>query len=137
MMQLKKAFTHALYFLVIIAVISSSGKSFAAAQTEMPQTSLHHDVEWKQYLQERQKRCITNLPVPQGIEVLGTTAINKKTIEKCLQPYIGKPVNGARLEKDLTALMGSGLYQNLSYQFVRYNGEPVDIKMRMSKWGVL
>jgi NTE family protein len=83
------------------------------------------DAEWKQYLQERQKRCLTNLLVPQGIEVLGTTAINKKTIEKCLQPYIGKPVNVERLEKDLTALMGSGLYQNLSYQFVRYNGEPV------------
>jgi NTE family protein len=80
---------------------------------------------WQQYLRVRKKRCLTDIPVPSDIEVSGVTAINAAAIKKCLQPYIGKPVNKELLEKDLTALMGSGLYDSLSYEFVLRDGKPV------------
>jgi NTE family protein len=80
---------------------------------------------WEQYLQARHKRCLTNTLIPYDIEVSGATAYNQAAIKNKLQPYIGKPVNTDLLEKDLTALMGSGLYDSLSYGFVFNSGKPV------------
>jgi NTE family protein len=80
---------------------------------------------WEQYLQARQKRCLTNTLTPSDIEVSGTTAYNEAVIKNKLQSYIGKPVHTDLLETDLTALMGSGLYDSLSYGFVLNNGKPV------------
>lgn len=80
---------------------------------------------WRQYLQSRQNRSRTNIPAPCNIEILGASASNKAIIQKRLRSYTGKPIDTVRLEKDLTVLMGSGLYDSLSYEFEPSDAGPV------------
>jgi NTE family protein len=83
------------------------------------------EASWNQYLQERQKRCRLSMPIPQALEISGTTGINKAIIQKRLKTYIGRPVNKEFLEQDLTGLMGSGLYESLSYEYALRDGQVV------------
>ncbi|HBF38166.1 MAG TPA: hypothetical protein DDW50_12700, partial [Firmicutes bacterium] len=80
---------------------------------------------WQQYLQDRQKRYLKIAPIPQNIAIEGTSDIYKTNIEKRFQKYIGRPVDIALLEEDLTSLMGSDLYEGLSYEFAVENNQPV------------
>jgi NTE family protein len=80
---------------------------------------------WRQYLRERRQRCRIDTPVPQGVVVVNTTKTNESAIERRLQTYIGKPVNTGLLEKDLTSILGSGLYESLSYEFAFKSNQPV------------
>ena len=80
---------------------------------------------WQQYFQERRKRSCKSAPIPQGILIKNTSDTNKIDIQNRFQKYVGKPVEPSLLEKDLTALMGSGLYEGLSYEFAIEGQQPV------------
>jgi NTE family protein len=81
------------------------------------------DAAWKQYLDNRERRTLET-PVPQFVEVTGTTPILANRIERRLQPDIGKPVNNANLEAQFTRIAGTGRFGSLGYSMTEKDGKP-------------
>jgi NTE family protein len=80
------------------------------------------DEAWKQYLARRESRTLET-PVPQFIEVTGTTPMLAKRIEKRLGPDVGKPVNTVNLEQQFTRIAGSGRFASLGYSMTDKDGK--------------
>jgi NTE family protein len=81
------------------------------------------DEAWKQYLAQRERRTLET-PVPQFIEVTGTTPPLANKIEKRLGPDVGKPVNTVNLEQQFTRIAGSGRWSSLGYSMTDKDGKP-------------
>jgi NTE family protein len=81
------------------------------------------DEAWKQYLAQRESRTLET-PVPQFIEVTGTTTPLANRIEKRLAPDVGKPVNTVNLEQQFTRIAGSGRWASLGYSMTDKDGKP-------------
>jgi NTE family protein len=81
------------------------------------------DAAWKQYVDRREKRTLET-PVPQFIEVTGTTPILANRIERRLNPDVGKPVNNVNLEDQFTRIAGTGRFASLSYSMTEKDGKP-------------
>jgi NTE family protein len=81
------------------------------------------DEAWKQYLAQRERRTLET-PVPQFIEVTGTTPQLANKIEKRLGPDVGKPVNTVNLEEQFTRIAGSGRWASLGYSMTDKDGKP-------------
>jgi NTE family protein len=81
------------------------------------------DLAWKQYLEQREGRK-RETPVPQFIEVAGTTPALAKKIEKRLGPDIGKPVDKVNLEHQFTRIAGTGRFASLGYSLTDKDGKP-------------
>jgi NTE family protein len=81
------------------------------------------DAAWKQYVERRQGRTLET-PVPQFLEVTGTTPALQAKIERRLSPDIGKPVNNVNLEQQFTRIAGTGRFASLSYSMTDKDGKP-------------
>jgi NTE family protein len=81
------------------------------------------DAAWKQYAERRQGRTLET-PVPQFLEVTGTTPALQAKIERRLSPDIGKPVNNVNLEQQFTRIAGTGRFASLSYSMTDKDGKP-------------
>ncbi len=81
------------------------------------------DEAWKQYVAQRESRTLET-PVPQFIEVTGTTRQLANRIEKRLGPDVGKPVNTVNLEEQFTRIAGSGRWASLGYSMTDKDGKP-------------
>jgi len=81
------------------------------------------DAEWTAYLQERDARKRTAAPVPQFIEVTGTSGEQQDSIKRYLAPFVGKPLDTKSLDNDLTRLTGVGKYDAIGYRFAEQNGK--------------
>jgi NTE family protein len=81
------------------------------------------DAAWKQYVDRREKRTL-DTPIPQFIEVTGTTPILASRIERRLNPDVGKPVNNVNLEDQFTRIAGTGRFASLSYSMTEKDGKP-------------
>src|SRR6202453_837920 len=81
------------------------------------------DAAWKQYVDSREKRTLQT-PVPQFIEVTGTTPILANRIERRLKPDVGKPVNNVNLEDQFTRIAGTRHFASLSYSMTEKDGKP-------------
>jgi NTE family protein len=81
------------------------------------------DEAWKQYVARRESRTLET-PVPQFIEVTGTTPQLARKIEKRLGPDVGKPVNTVNLEEQFTRIAGSGRWATLGYSMTDKDGKP-------------
>src|SRR3984885_5816644 len=81
------------------------------------------DAAWKQYVERRQGRTLQT-PVPQFLEVTGTTPALQAKIERRLSPDVGKPVNNVNLEQQFTRIAGTGRFASLSYSMTDKDGKP-------------
>jgi NTE family protein len=81
------------------------------------------DATWKAYVQRREERTL-HTPVPQFVEVTGTTPTLGNRIERRLKPDIGKPVNNVNLEEQFTRIAGTGRFASLSYSMTDKDGKP-------------
>ncbi len=81
------------------------------------------DAAWKQYVEQRESR-IKETPVPQFIEVTGTTPGLANKIEKRLSPDVGKPVDNVNLEHQFTRIAGTGRFASLGYSLTDKDGRP-------------
>jgi NTE family protein len=81
------------------------------------------DAAWKQYVERREGRTLQT-PVPQFLEVTGTTPPLEKKIERRLSPDVGKPVDNVNLEQQFTRIAGSGRFASLSYSMTDKDGNP-------------
>src|SRR5258707_4277823 len=80
------------------------------------------DAAWNEYVHERDGRKQTATPVPQLIDVQGTSAPAQDDIRRYLKKFVGKPLNADQLEPALTQLTGSGRYDTLDYRIVERDG---------------
>ncbi len=84
------------------------------------------DNNWKQYLDEREKKVRPAIePVPEFVAIEGTD--NRKAIRKIEQKlddrYENKPLDENTLAKDLTELTGTERFDNLGYGTIKRNGK--------------
>jgi NTE family protein len=103
--------------------IIKQGYDAAAAKAAILATLAVDDATWQAYLANRQARRRTT-PVPQFVEVAGTSPQLQKSIEKEMSDVDGKPVDPAEMQKKILYLQGLGRFNNLSYQMTYKNGEP-------------
>lgn len=80
------------------------------------------DAAWSEYVNARDGRTQTTTPVPQFIEVQGTSAPAQEDIRRYLKKFVGKPLNAEKLDPALTQLTGGGRYNTLNYRIVERNG---------------
>lgn len=96
-------------------------KGYDAAQqnaAELEKYSLD-EAAWQQYKAEREARRIHDVPVPQFVQVDGTTPALAAKMEKQLEDISGKPVNIPHLEKQLTQFTGTGRYASVGYTLTK------------------
>lgn len=103
----------------------AAGYQAAAAQAERFRAYALNEEAWRDYLQRRADRRQPQRFIPTAVTVTGGTPAHQALIRKQLQDYIGEPLDTLRLEKDLTRIIGSGLYDSLRYEYELQNGAPV------------
>ena len=74
------------------------------------------DTEWQEYLARRQARRQRVALTPTSIQVIGLSPKEAQYLARRLQPYLGSPLNTARLENALTAISGEGRYESFQYE---------------------
>jgi NTE family protein len=79
---------------------------------------------WQQVIARREARRVNSVPTPQFVEVKGTSAEMVRDIQKELSGYVGRPIDTAKLERDLTRLTGVGRFDSLSYTITNHDGQP-------------
>ena len=103
--------------------IIKAGYEAAAAKAAILATLSVDDATWQQYLADRQAKRRT-APLPQFVEVAGTTGGVKQDIEKEFTGVDGKPVDPATLQEKILNLQGLGRFNNVTYQMTTRNGQP-------------
>ncbi len=81
------------------------------------------DAAWKQYVERRESRTLET-PVPQFVEVIGTTPQLENKIQRRLNPDVGKPVDNVNLENQFTRIAGTGRFATLGYSMTEKDGKP-------------
>lgn len=81
------------------------------------------EAAWQRYMAQRESRRVSNVPVPEFVEVRGTNSDLRRDISKELAGHVGKPIDTAGLERDLTRIAGIGRFYSLDYREVRRNGK--------------
>jgi NTE family protein len=81
------------------------------------------DAAWKRYVDRREGRTLQT-PVPQFVEVKGTTPDFENRIQKRLDLDVGKPVDTVNLEQQFTRIAGSGRFATLNYSMTEKDGKP-------------
>ncbi len=81
------------------------------------------EAQWQQYLERRTARRIKKAPVPQFVEVAGTTPQMAKDVQKLLAENVGKEIDTKKLERGLILGTGMGRFSSLNYQMVQRDGK--------------
>ncbi len=114
--------------------IESGYRAAAERASELRKLAVDES-RWRQYLSQRQSRRRSRMEAPRAVEVVGASPLIESRIKNRLNSYTGKPVNPERLEKDLTDLLGSGLFESLSYQYAtNAEGQTVLQIIAKEKW---
>ena len=78
---------------------------------------------WEEHLQSRDARRRHEAPVPQFIQVTGTSEHGAIDVARYLKSFQGKPLNPQKLDEVLTRLTGVGRYDSAGYRIVQQNGQ--------------
>jgi len=81
------------------------------------------DASWQEYLQARAARKRADAPVPQFIQVQGTSAHEATDVARYLKTFEGKPLDPQKLDKVLTRITGVGRYDSAGYRLTEQNGQ--------------
>jgi NTE family protein len=103
------------------AIIRQGYEAAAAKATILSAFSVD-EASWRDYLAQRDARR-KEAPIPQFVEVTGTKPALSKEIEQKLSGNLGKPVDSADLDRQLTYLSGAGRYSRVGYRMVEKNGQ--------------
>jgi NTE family protein len=98
---------------------------YEAAQTKsklLERFALDHD-GWQEYVRDRESRQQRSTPVPEFIQVQGTSAPAQEDIRRYLKGLAGKPLDTDKLDPALTRLTGERRYDTLDYRIVERDGK--------------
>ena len=100
----------------------AKGREAAAAVEPALQPYAMEDAAWADHMNAREARQRHVTPRPQFVRVEGTDARAARHLEEFLAPFVGKEIDGRRLDRDLTRLSGIGKFSRVGYRVVRENG---------------
>jgi NTE family protein len=103
--------------------IMQTGYEAAKGKEKMLQAFALDDAQWADYVRERDSRKRTSTPVPQFMEVQGTSPTAQKDIQRYLRNFVGRPLDANKLDPALTRLTGVGRYETLGYRIVEREGK--------------
>jgi NTE family protein len=103
--------------------IMDHGTQAAAAKANILGPYALDDADWNAYLQRRNERVKTDVPVPQFVEVRGTDARSAQEAVRFLQPLKGKPINVQSTEKIFNLLTGMGTLDSVDYWLEEKDGQ--------------
>ena len=101
--------------------IIKAGYDAAAAKAKVLSAFSVSEVEWQQYLADRNARKKTT-PIPKFVQVAGAPPELADSIEKRLSLDVNKPVDTAKLDAQMLRLQGAGRFANVSYSMVEKQG---------------
>jgi NTE family protein len=100
----------------------AKGQEAATAVERALQPYALDDAAWTDYIGAREARKRHATPRPEFVRVEGTDARASRHMEDFLSPFVGKPLDGKRLDRDLTRLSGIGKFSRVGYRIVREGG---------------
>ena len=104
------------------ATIVAKGLEAAAEQAPLLRPHALEDAAWLAHTRARDARRRHVAPVPQFVRVEGTSADASRHLERFLAPFVGKPIDGKRLDRDLTRLTGIGKFSRVGYRIITQQG---------------
>lgn len=111
-----------------------NGYRAAAEQAEQLKPYAMDESSWQNYLMERQAKRKLTVPEPTAIEVVGTSVDNQFMIREKLTKHLNRPLNTEQLEKNLSDIIGSGIYEGFRYSMkTDETGNPVLLITAMEK----
>jgi NTE family protein len=105
------------------AIIIDRGTQATADKSNILAPYALNDADWHAYLEQRQKRMKTDVPVPQFLEVRGTNPQAARSLEHFLLPLVGKPVDVPPMEDMFNRLTGIGKFDSVDYWLEDKNGQ--------------
>ena len=103
--------------------IIPKGREAAQAKAGMLERFSLNEDDWTRHLAARESRRATTSQVAAFIEVEGANKAVAGDIERKLAFHAGQPIDTARLENNLTQLVGIGRYGSLTYALTKRNQE--------------
>ena len=79
--------------------------------------------DWKQYKDRVASRRIQEVPVPQFVEVQGTSPALAADIQENLKQWANKPMDPPQLERDITKITGIGRFTRIDYRMTERDGK--------------
>jgi NTE family protein len=80
--------------------------------------------EYQAYLREKSSKIRKAIPVPQFVEVVGTSDKGRESIEKDLKKaLVGKEIQTQYIKEQLDEIWGRGRFAGLSYELTEKNGQ--------------
>jgi NTE family protein len=76
------------------------------------------DAEWQAWLEARQSRRKTVIPVPQSISTAGIAASDVAIVRRKLARHLNTPLDITALEQDLSSLSGLDRYQGVAWEMI-------------------
>jgi NTE family protein len=105
------------------AAIIDRGSQATADKSNILSPYALNDADWKLYLEQRQQRMKSDVPVPQFLEVRGTNPQAARSLEHFLRPLLGKPIDVPPMEDMLNRLTGIGKFDSVDYWLEDKNGQ--------------
>lgn len=81
------------------------------------------DADWQRYLEARDARKQSLVPIPRFVRVEGANPEGRKQLERFLKSLADKPIDPLSLETILNRLTGNGRYDSAGYQLGEENGQ--------------
>jgi NTE family protein len=103
------------------AIIKAGYDAIAAKATVLSAYSVS-EAEWEDYLAKRNAKRKTT-PIPQFVQVTGTSPEMAKAMEKQMADLVGKPVETKKINEDMMTIVGMGRFSTSTYSMVEKNGE--------------
>jgi NTE family protein len=98
------------------------GYDAAASKANVLSAFSVSEAEWEEYLANRNSRRRT-APVPQFVEVTGTSPQMAKAMEKQMSPLVGKPLDSKKIDQDMMTIVGMGRFATATYSMTEKSGE--------------
>jgi NTE family protein len=85
------------------------------------------DAAWAEYIETRNARRRSEIPVPQGITVAENNlkSVERRNIEERLRDNVGVPVNADKIEKQINEIRGEGRLDTIGYEIDNKNGTDI------------
>lgn len=104
------------------AIIALGKKAADQKQRVLSPYSLD-DAAWQDYVQTRARRERHLIPVPQFATVEGTDPQTARSLERFLQPVVGRPIDNENMDHLLTRLTGIGKFDAANYRLANRDGQ--------------